>query len=73
LFRTAFGAGSKDFGMSFFRYTSILCAISAAIVAALWIGDEFAHVKFTGGWLLVSALLWMFVSLAADRYLKKKR
>ena len=60
-------------GMYFFRSLSALCAVSALIAAAFWIGDRITHTSFTQGWILFSSLLWMAVFWAIYRYLKKKQ
>lgn len=59
--------------MYFFRALSILCAVSALISVAFWIGDKITNIRFTQGWILFSSVLWMVVFWAIYRHLKKKR
>jgi hypothetical protein len=58
--------------MYFFRGFSFLCAISALIAVIFWIGDRITGMEFTQGWILGSSLLWMVVSWAIYRRLRKK-
>jgi cobalamin biosynthesis protein CobD/CbiB len=58
--------------MNFFRGFSIVCAVSALVAVVFWICDRIANVQFTQGWILFSSLLWMVVSSAIYRHLKKK-
>jgi hypothetical protein len=57
--------------MNFFRGFAIICTASALIAVVFWIGDRITGMEFTQGWILFSSLLWMAISWAVYRHLKK--